>query len=674
MIVMKMPLSSQNLLPFAWSQGLRSILLFTGSIFVLSGTLSKAQAQIATVGVAERLVEKRAGQAGTWKETKKGTALGQGDGLRTGKRSKVDALFRDGSLVRLGQLSSLEIESGRAEATRVRLQKGRIIFVKKPGSGGTSRVLTGTGAAEIKGSVAFVEQNDDGSAEYTNYAGSVSVSGLNNGVQTQRVDLPPGYWVKTSAGGILSAIRKSAPFSSQREMISGPVNSPFAGSFYEEFARVEPGILNLDTTLNNTNTEGLGNPRTNPFVPRSPLPGGQPPFGGPFPPPNPTPTPAPIGGLLAVRESSLLSGSPTKSSFKADSLKPGALNAQETSHNWTSLLVAQVNPPVTVPPATVDPGQAAQTVGQGSDLAGLTSIDFAPTYSHLENVNRRLGSISGIEYRAVGLVGSDSVRGGVGHLRAFTKKGPLAADVIVNPQNLRFDVPGRRISRNNIVVSHATLSYEAKAASLFAGRQNFLSGPVRASFFGSMTRSGGREIMDAVRVVPNLGSKFGAEFSYLYDAFPRDLPYNVRNNQEGFLGRVYTRQRFGNFGLNVLKYTNSPVPDRTGVTLDFSVPILVNKLDFYGEVGTDPFRRDLRTFGVTIPYLYQKTNFDLYIERAKLDTSPVAAGIGSEWAVRVYRKINKSADFVGAYNRYNGGNSTLLLGVSVGGQTLSRPR
>jgi hypothetical protein len=188
-----------------------------------------------------------------------------------------------------------------------------------------------------------------------------------------------------------------------------------------------------------------------------------------------------------------------------------------------------------------------------------------------------------------------------------------------------------------------------------------------------MTRSGGREIMDAVRFSPKLGGKLGAEFSYLYDAFPRDLPFNVRNNQEGFLGRIYTRQKLGNFGLNVLKYKNSPVPDRTGVTLDFSIPVIKNKLDFYGELGTDPFRRDLRTFGITIPYLYQKTNLDLFIEHARLSNSGAAGGAGKEWAVRFYRKVNKNIDLVGAYNRFQGRKSS-LLGLSIGGKSLIRSR
>ncbi len=136
------------------------------------------------------------------------------------------------------------------------------------------------------------------------------------------------------------------------------------------------------------------------------------------------------------------------------------------------------------------------------------------------------------------------------------------------------------------------------------------------------------------------------------------------------MGRVYTLQRFGNFGLNVLRYKDSPVPDRTGVTLDFSVPVIRKKLEVYGEVGTDPFKRKLRTFGFTSPLLFQKTGLDLYIERAKLNNSASAAGVGDEWAVRLYRRLNDNVDFVGAYNRYNGGNSTLLIGVAVGGQAI----
>lgn len=623
--------------------------------FALVGLTSAAQAQIATVGVIERTVEKRTG-AGAWADAKKGEKLSQGDGLRTGKRSKADALFRDGSLVRLGQLSSLDIQSGNAEATRVRLQDGRIILVKKPGSGGTARVLTGTGAAEIKGSVVYVRANRDGSAEYANYSGQISIVGLNaQGVETQRVQLPPGRLIKTFIGGLVSPITAAPPLNAQAEMLEKPVNSPLPGSQTQVIARLEPGVDAIDKSLPPTVIPNLDVPRVNPFIPHGPLPDGQPPIGGPFP--TPVPTPGGTGGTggtgTARARTGLLASTPQ---MRGQSMA-GRIAAP--------IYLAQANPA----PA-INPGQAAQNLGQSTNETITPTDDFGPTYRHFANVNRQLGRESGIDYRATGFFGSRSLIAGIGQLHAFAKDGTLAADIAINPQDIRFDTPTRRIRRTTAVISHATLTYQSQMGSVIVGRQRFLSGPIRASYFGSMTRAGGREVMDALRFVPHISEHYGAEFSYLYDAYPRELAFGARGHQPGFLGRVYTQQKFGNFGLNLLRYKDSPVADRTGVTLDFTLPVLTKKLEFYGEVGTDPFKRKLRTFGFNSPLLYEKTGFDLYVERAKLNTSGSAAGIGDEWAVRLYRSLNNSVDFVGAYNHFNGGNSTFLLGFSVGGEAV----
>ncbi len=422
---------------------LRKTLVFIGAFVLASGMA--LQAQVATVGVTERVVEKRAG-AGNWADTKKGASLTQGDGLRTGKRSKVDALFRDGSLVRLGQLSSLEIQSGNTETTRVKLQDGRVLFVKKPGSGGISRVRTATGAAEIKGSVASVRAFKDGSAEYINYFGDVSVVGLNaQDVETQRVVLPPGRSVKTLPGGKLSPITLAPPFGSQTEMIDAPIDSPFPGSKGQVLARAEPGIAAIDRALPGSNVETIENTRSNPFIPRAPLPDGQPPFGGPFPPPVTSP-------LIYGRSPARLG-----SSVVSPQLGGRSMAAQLTA----PVLIAQLNPPAT--PPTVDAGQAAQNLGQGVAGSAIVPVeDFRPTYKHLEDVNWRLGKISGLDYRATGFVGNNSLLAGIGQLHAYTKEGTWSADLVVNPQDIRFDTPTRRIRRNTIVVSDANLAYTAK--------------------------------------------------------------------------------------------------------------------------------------------------------------------------------------------------------------------
>jgi hypothetical protein len=181
-----------------------------------------------------------------------------------------------------------------------------------------------------------------------------------------------------------------------------------------------------------------------------------------------------------------------------------------------------------------------------------------------------------------------------------------------------------------------------------------------------MIRQGGREIIDGIRFTPYLTDKDRVEVSYLYDAFVRDLPYNVSGRQKGFYGRYTRQESFGNFGLNLLKYTNSSVDDTVGATVDFAFPVIRNQVEFYGEAGRDPFHRDLTSAGIYLPGLYQKTGFDVYLEWAKLKDSSVAAGAPNEYAVKVYKRINKYADALVTASHFKGGDSNLILGVSIG--------
>lgn len=100
-------------------------------------------AVVARVTQVERDVQKKAAGAARFRSVRVGDALRIGDALRTGKRSKVDLKFSDGSWLRLGQLSLVQISS----AKEARLVGGSVLFSKlKPG-----RVVAGAAAAKIKG-------------------------------------------------------------------------------------------------------------------------------------------------------------------------------------------------------------------------------------------------------------------------------------------------------------------------------------------------------------------------------------------------------------------------------------------------------------------------------------------------------------------------------------------
>jgi len=233
----------------------------------------------------------------------------------------------------------------------------------------------------------------------------------------------------------------------------------------------------------------------------------------------------------------------------------------------------------------------------------------------------------------------------------------------------QFGENGGKSTRNFSAVSDLSLTYSDGWGEAQVGRQRFLSGPTQATIYGSLVRSGGREIMDAVRISPRIGDNYSLEAAYLYDAFPRKLPYRISGNQSGFYGRFATYQSFGNFGLNVLKYSDSDVEDTTGATLDFSLPIVRDKVEFYGEVGRDPFRRRLTTFGVLLPFVYENTGWDVYLETAKLRDSRVANAPPTEYSVRGYKKLSEHLNVVAAVSRFSGQSTKVLVGFSLGART-----
>ena len=183
-----------------------------------------------------------------------------------------------------------------------------------------------------------------------------------------------------------------------------------------------------------------------------------------------------------------------------------------------------------------------------------------------------------------------------------------------------------------------------------------------------MVRAGGREIMDAVRISPNIGERQRLDLAVLIDAYPRNLPFRVSGTQSGFYGRYEMQRQNLNLGLNVLHYTDAgPGLNTTpGVTLDFAVPLLRDKVELYGEVGRDPLRRRLTTVGLTFPWLYEKTDVDVYLEYANLRASSIAGRPPSELTMVAYRRLSNGVNLVGSLSRFSGTDTTATLGISVG--------
>ena len=72
-----------------------------------------AQSPLAKLTKVQQKVEVSSGKGASFRAITQGASIGRGSVVRTGRRSKADVKFSDGSLVRLGQLSSIEVRGPR---------------------------------------------------------------------------------------------------------------------------------------------------------------------------------------------------------------------------------------------------------------------------------------------------------------------------------------------------------------------------------------------------------------------------------------------------------------------------------------------------------------------------------------------------------------------------------
>jgi hypothetical protein len=227
------------------------------------------------------------------------------------------------------------------------------------------------------------------------------------------------------------------------------------------------------------------------------------------------------------------------------------------------------------------------------------------------------------------------------------------------PSNFFDPATGR--TRSDLDVTDAFLVVKNKRwGSLTVGRQRFLKGPIQNTIIGTLQRQGGRDIQDAITFSPKLSNRrISLDLSYIIDAFPSGLATAVSGTQPGAYGRLQYQANFGTFGVNVAGHSLAP---KTGVTGDFSVPLIKNQLDFYGEVGTDTFHRDVRTFGVYFPGLYQKYNVDVFIEHTNLKDF----GLPNEWLLRIYPRIHQNLSALIAVDKESGGETHIGVGLAIG--------
>ncbi len=669
--------------------GLKSVVALTAFFLVLAQVarlpMACAQGVVARVASVQLTVEKRGGAA-PFRQAAVGATLGVGDGLRTGKRSKADMKFADGSLLRLGQITSIEIQSTK----RVRLSGGRLLYTAlKPG-----RVLAGNGTAEILGSVAVIGLDRNNAGEFSLYSGVMDVSG------DRTVRLLPGQSVTVDPQGHLSRVRRAAPFGYLNgelnpDLLTEPEPGPFTGGEVNERIREGADRTGIDQLL------PLGNPIAtgDNGVPR----------GQPFPTPFPTPSLAQSQRLRSERLEPLRDSLSSVAPPATPSLPWSRSGTTRPPLNAPLLQLAQVpsasriitaagqeiqaqaqQAPASASgasgnAATPSSGAASTSSVASGPALGLSAedllagfdLDTRPALDHIDDVDRNRGSFFDGDARLVGAASDQSTRAYGARLRGFGALGKAYFEGTLMPLQLRRN----GVSRDFSSVATAYLLLRDTRGEILIGRQRFVAGPTQAAFFGSMIRQGGRETMDAIRIQPRLRHGLQLQAAYIYDAFPKNLPFQIGGAQKGLYGRAALRRRGFSVGLNALRYTSglgAGVSTTTGTTVDFTLPVVRNEVDFYGEVGRDPFRRRLTTLGLGFPGLYQRTNFDAFLEYAKLSQSSGAGGapVGTpptEVTLRVYKRIGRVANSIATLSHFGGGAGwSLSVGLSIGGSRDTR--
>jgi hypothetical protein len=184
-------------------------------------------------------------------------SLEESQALLTGRKSRAELKLNDGTIARVGQLSSFTYGKG----TRLlQLKQGSALFVVPKGMGGTT-VQAGAVTAAITGTSLLVQVFGDRVMIYV-YEGSVEVAG-----QTVRagqvVSIPNGGNATLANFDIARGIQSAALFS---KFIEAPSQSDVMNQLAPVLTG-GPGLLRPQTDLGD-NT--VVNPRVN-TLPRSPI-------------------------------------------------------------------------------------------------------------------------------------------------------------------------------------------------------------------------------------------------------------------------------------------------------------------------------------------------------------------------------------------------------------------
>lgn len=131
-----------------------------------------------------------------WTELEKGASVPLGATVRTGEKSRLELVAKDGSVLRLAESSKLELTQatfgGKARKVGVRLWLGRMWahVTKAVGGDSSFEVRTENAIAGVRGTSFAVLAQQDLSALVRVYAGTVGVRGAKGASRGARKEVP----------------------------------------------------------------------------------------------------------------------------------------------------------------------------------------------------------------------------------------------------------------------------------------------------------------------------------------------------------------------------------------------------------------------------------------------------------------------------------------------------
>jgi hypothetical protein len=597
-------------------------MLTTGTVclvVVVNGWMpSRADAQVAQVTFIQGVVEHLPAGQTRYVASTVGLSLGEGFRVRTGKRSRAEIRFANRNVVSLSQLSECIIHNVRD----MDLAKGKL----RGEYSSAARVRSGSTVANITGTVITIEviDNDDG-----------TVTAVINYLEADPTKKPEdqGLEILTDDGRVVLQPGRSLRFRGPRPRIARLI---------EEIVRDAPNVRLPDDRFR------LGNAPPERFVDHfidhalagENIEGGN------------------IRNIVGTKAQEILRSNPLQR------------QQDSTFNNLTqpeALALAQIlRLPIAQPP---QPPGGGGTGGVGV----IVTSPVGPRHPRWRLPIKRAATPTSPEglrgapnYFAPRFDGSLFLFKGEGRDRSISaflrEQGVIGGaywELAVTPSN--FYDPARGSTDSDLDVTDANVVIKNKKwGSVTVGRQRFLKGPVQNTITGTLIRQGGRDIQDAITFSPKFSNKrVSLDLSYIVDAFPAGLPTAVSGTQPGGYGRLQYQTNFGTFALNG---SRNSLGTKTGVTGDFSLPVVKNQVDFYGEIGKDTFNRDIRTFGVYFPGIFEKSNVDVFIEYTRLKDF----GMTNEWLLRIYPRINDRMSAIIAIDKASGGDTTFGVGLAIG--------